>query len=117
MIHRAELVVREQLAKSGETPYMLTRYVTCITIIDTVILIIHSNDAYIFDTYTPLIITSLADLTQKTEYYERAWDLSKGRFPRAKRTLGKLCYDRGDFKSGMCYCIKPNFTFFYYNTY
>ena len=62
--HRAELVVREQLAKSGETPYMLT---------------------------------SLADLTRKEEYYNRAWELSKGRFPRAKRTLGKICYDRGDF--------------------
>ncbi|KAJ1420394.1 hypothetical protein B484DRAFT_453130 [Ochromonadaceae sp. CCMP2298] len=66
--HRAELVVREQLAKSGETPYMLT---------------------------------SLADLTGKTEYYEKAWELSKGRFPRAKRTLGKMCYDKGDFAASI----------------
>jgi tetratricopeptide (TPR) repeat protein len=64
--HRAELVVREQLAKAGETPYMLT---------------------------------SLADLTRKEEYYDRAWEISKGRFPRAKRTLGKICYDRGDFEA------------------
>jgi hypothetical protein len=28
-------------------------YETCITIIDTIILHIHTNDAYIFDTYTP----------------------------------------------------------------
>ena len=62
--HRAELVVREQLAKCGETPYMLT---------------------------------SLADLTRKEEYYERAWELSKGRYPRAKRTLGKICFDRGEY--------------------
>jgi tetratricopeptide (TPR) repeat protein len=66
--HRAELVVREQLTKAGETPYMLT---------------------------------SLADLTRKEEYYDRAWELSNGRFPRAKRTLGKICYDRGDFE-GCC---------------
>lgn len=62
--HRAELVVREQLAKTGETPYMLT---------------------------------SLADLTKKETYYEQAWLLSKGRFPRAMRTLGKICYDRGEY--------------------
>lgn len=62
--HKAELVVREQLQKEGETPYMLT---------------------------------SLADLTRKEEYYERAWEVSKGRYPRAKRTLGKICFDRGDF--------------------
>jgi hypothetical protein len=30
------------------------RGVTCITIIDTIILIIHTNDAYISDTHTPL---------------------------------------------------------------
>jgi len=63
---RAEIVVREQLTKAGETPYMLT---------------------------------SLADLTGKEEYYERAWAVSKGRFPRAKRTLGKICFDRGDFEN------------------
>ena len=66
---RAEMVVRDQLARSGETPYMLT---------------------------------SLADLTRKEEYYEQAWTLSRGRFPRAKRTLGKICYDRGDYQQ----CIR-----------
>ena len=66
---RAEMVVRDQLVRSGETPYMLT---------------------------------SLADLTRKEEYYEQAWTLSRGRFPRAKRTLGKICYDRGDYQQ----CIR-----------
>lgn len=46
---------------------------------------------------TPYMVTSLADLTGKEELYERAWELSKGRFPRAKRTLGKICYDRQEF--------------------
>jgi tetratricopeptide (TPR) repeat protein len=63
--HRAELVVREQLEKAGETPYMLT---------------------------------SLADLTRKEEYYVRAWEISKGRYPRAMRTLGKICFDRSEFE-------------------
>jgi tetratricopeptide (TPR) repeat protein len=47
---------------------------------------------------TPYMITSLADLTGKEDLYERAWMISQGRFPRAKRTLGKICYDRGDFE-------------------
>lgn len=46
---------------------------------------------------TPYMLTALADLTQKEEYYEKAWQLSKGRYPRAKRTLAKICYDRGQF--------------------
>eukprot|EP01034_Spumella_vulgaris_P023131 gene23131-29324_t len=46
---------------------------------------------------TPYMLTALADLTGKEEYYERAWVVSKGRYPRAKRTLAKICYDRGDF--------------------
>lgn len=46
---------------------------------------------------SPYMLTSLADLTGKEEYYEQAWDLSNGRYPRAKRTLGKLCHDRGDY--------------------
>jgi tetratricopeptide (TPR) repeat protein len=46
---------------------------------------------------TPYMLTALADLTGKEEYYERAWIVSKGRYPRAKRTQAKICYDRGDF--------------------
>jgi tetratricopeptide (TPR) repeat protein len=39
----------------------------------------------------------LADLTGRLEYYEEAWVLSKGRYPRAKRTLGKILYDKGQY--------------------
>jgi len=46
---------------------------------------------------TPYMLTSLADLTGKLDLYTQAWELSKGRYPRAKRTLGKICYDKGDF--------------------
>eukprot|EP01038_Epipyxis_sp_PR26KG_P010586 gene10586-14221_t len=48
---------------------------------------------------TPYMLTSLADLTGKEEYYEQAWTLSKHRYPRAKRTLGKICYDRKDYQA------------------
>lgn len=46
---------------------------------------------------SPYMLTALADLTKKEEYYERAWELSKHRYARAKRTLGKICYDRGEY--------------------
>lgn len=46
---------------------------------------------------TPYMLTSLADLTQNESLYLKAWELSCHRYPRAKRTLGKICYDRGDF--------------------
>ena len=46
---------------------------------------------------SPYMLTSLADLTGKEEHYEEAWILSKGRYPRCKRTLGKICHDRGDY--------------------
>jgi hypothetical protein len=44
---------------------------------------------------TPYMLTSLADLTGKEELYETAWALSGGRYPRAMRTLGRICFDRG----------------------
>ncbi len=46
---------------------------------------------------TPYMLTSLADLTDSDELYERAWLLSNRRFARAKRTLAKRCFDRGRF--------------------
>lgn len=46
---------------------------------------------------SPYMLTALADLTGKEEIYERAWTVSKHRYPRAKRTLAKICFDRGDF--------------------
>lgn len=52
---------------------------------------------------TPYMLTSLADLTRKEEYYVQAWELSKGRYPRAMRTLGKICYDRGDYLNAIAH--------------
>jgi tetratricopeptide (TPR) repeat protein len=46
---------------------------------------------------TPYMLTSLADITRDESLYERAWELSNHRFARAKRTLGKICYNRGDY--------------------
>jgi tetratricopeptide (TPR) repeat protein len=46
---------------------------------------------------SPYMLTALADLTQQEALYERAWILSKQRYARAKRTLGKLAYDRHDY--------------------
>jgi tetratricopeptide (TPR) repeat protein len=50
---------------------------------------------------TPYMLTTLGDLTTNEDCYERAWTLSRGRFARAKRTLGKICYDRGDFATAI----------------
>jgi hypothetical protein len=38
-------------------------YVTCITIIDIFILYLHTNDAYTYDTYTPLRVSALLNAT------------------------------------------------------
>ena len=46
---------------------------------------------------TPYMLTALADLTQDETLYERAWELSRHRYGRAKRTLAKISFDRGDF--------------------
>ena len=43
------------------------------------------------------MLTALADVTQIEKYYEEAWILSNKRYARAKRTLARACYDRGDF--------------------
>jgi tetratricopeptide (TPR) repeat protein len=46
---------------------------------------------------TPYMLTSLADLTNDTSLYEEAWELSNGRYARAKRTMAKIAFDNGDF--------------------
>lgn len=52
---------------------------------------------------TPYMVTSLADLTGQEELYERAWTLSQHRYPRAKRTLAKICHDRGDYAQAIAH--------------
>jgi tetratricopeptide (TPR) repeat protein len=71
--HRAEMVVRERLRASGETPYMLT---------------------------------ALADLTSDERLYEKAWELSRHRYGRAKRTLAKICYNRGDNRACVSHLVE-----------
>jgi tetratricopeptide (TPR) repeat protein len=41
---------------------------------------------------TPAMWTALGDLTQDAECYNKAWALSKGRYARAKRSLGRLAF-------------------------
>ncbi len=43
---------------------------------------------------TPYMLTSLGDLTHCEDHYEEAWNISGGRFARAKRTLARCCFDR-----------------------
>ena len=50
---------------------------------------------------TPYMLTCLGDVTGDEEYYERAWRLSGRRFARAKRTLGRICYDRGHWQDAI----------------
>eukprot|EP00605_Chrysophyceae_sp_TOSAG23-4_P001923 GSChrysophyteH1.ASY1.ANO1.2123.1 assembled CDS len=46
---------------------------------------------------TPYMVCALADLTNDEELYEQAWEISGNRFARAKRTLGKIRFDKGDY--------------------
>ena len=50
---------------------------------------------------TPYMVCALADLTTNEQLYEDAWELSHRRYARAKRTLGKICFDRGDYEACM----------------
>ncbi|KAJ8542463.1 hypothetical protein ON010_g12351 [Phytophthora cinnamomi] len=45
---------------------------------------------------TPFMWVTLGDLTQEPSHYETAWALSKQRFARAKRSLGRYYFDKGD---------------------
>lgn len=41
---------------------------------------------------TPAMWAALGDLTQDAECYHKAWELSKGRYARAKRSLGRMAF-------------------------
>uniref|UniRef100_A0AAV1T207 Uncharacterized protein n=1 Tax=Peronospora matthiolae TaxID=2874970 RepID=A0AAV1T207_9STRA len=45
---------------------------------------------------TPFMWVTLGDLTQDPSHYETSWTLSKQRFARAKRSLGRYYFDKGD---------------------
>lgn len=40
----------------------------------------------------------VSDREKKIEYYTRCWEVSKGKYPRAKRNLGKLAMENGEYK-------------------
>jgi tetratricopeptide (TPR) repeat protein len=46
---------------------------------------------------TPYMLTALGDITGEPEHYERAWELSNHRYARAKRTLGRIAFDKGQY--------------------
>lgn len=50
---------------------------------------------------TPELLCSQADIDpdveMKIKYYTRAWEVSKGKYPRAKRNLGKIAMDNKDY--------------------
>ncbi|EGZ15801.1 hypothetical protein PHYSODRAFT_351623 [Phytophthora sojae] len=45
---------------------------------------------------TPFMWVTLGDLTQEPSHYETAWTLSKQRFARAKRSLGRHYFEKGE---------------------
>ncbi|KAG7400034.1 Tetratricopeptide repeat domain 27 [Phytophthora boehmeriae] len=45
---------------------------------------------------TPFMWVTLGDLTQDPAHYETSWTLSKQRFARAKRSLGRHYFEQGD---------------------
>ncbi|GMF25598.1 unnamed protein product [Phytophthora fragariaefolia] len=45
---------------------------------------------------TPFMWVTLGDLTQEPSHYETAWTLSRQRFARAKRSLGRYYFEKGD---------------------
>ena len=50
---------------------------------------------------TPYMLTALGDITADEQHYERAWSLSNGRYARAKRTLGKIAFDKGRYEAAV----------------
>lgn len=50
---------------------------------------------------TPYMLTALGDITGVEDYYERAWTLSRRRYARAKRTLGKIAFDKGKYEDAV----------------
>lgn len=91
--YRAEMVVRERLKEAGETPYMLTALGDLTRVRD-----IRSESPSKFRCCYPNHLLDphiLYDLLKQVEsHYERAWQLSHGRYARAKRSLGHLAYEK-----------------------
>ncbi|CAI5703268.1 unnamed protein product [Peronospora effusa] len=50
---------------------------------------------------TPFMWVTLGDLTQDPSHYETSWTLSKQRFARAKRSLGRYYFENGDHEAAI----------------
>ncbi|KAI9989673.1 hypothetical protein PInf_019958 [Phytophthora infestans] len=50
---------------------------------------------------TPFMWVTLGDLTQEPSHYETSWILSKQRFARAKRSLGRYYFEKGDHEAAI----------------
>ncbi|KAG1710844.1 hypothetical protein DVH05_013568 [Phytophthora capsici] len=50
---------------------------------------------------TPFMWVTLGDLTQEPSHYETSWTLSKHRFARAKRSLGRFYFEKGDYDAAI----------------
>ncbi|TDH65923.1 hypothetical protein CCR75_007951 [Bremia lactucae] len=50
---------------------------------------------------TPFMWVTLGDLTQEPSHYETSWRLSKQRFARAKRSLGRYYYEKRDYETAI----------------
>ncbi|ETO81351.1 hypothetical protein F444_04362 [Phytophthora nicotianae P1976] len=50
---------------------------------------------------TPFMWVTLGDLTQEPSHYETSWTLSKQRFARAKRSLGRYYFEKGDHEAAI----------------
>uniref|UniRef100_A0A6B2L082 Uncharacterized protein n=1 Tax=Arcella intermedia TaxID=1963864 RepID=A0A6B2L082_9EUKA len=50
---------------------------------------------------TPRLWCTLGDVTGNPLYYQKSWELSKGRFTRAKRNLGKIAMHKQNFQEAI----------------
>lgn len=52
---------------------------------------------------TPYMWCCLGDVTRDVTHYETAWTLSKHRFARAKRSLGRHCFEAGEYDAAVAH--------------
>lgn len=50
---------------------------------------------------TPRMYAALGDITDDEECYKRSWELSGGKYARAMAAMGRMSFDKGDFRR--CY--------------
>eukprot|EP00520_Triparma_pacifica_P006403 CAMPEP_0118664364 /NCGR_PEP_ID=MMETSP0785-20121206/17966_1 /TAXON_ID=91992 /ORGANISM="Bolidomonas pacifica, Strain CCMP 1866" /LENGTH=843 /DNA_ID=CAMNT_0006558251 /DNA_START=139 /DNA_END=2667 /DNA_ORIENTATION=+ len=50
---------------------------------------------------TPRMYAALGDITDEEDYYRKSWELSGGKYARAMAAMGRMRFDKGDFRG--CY--------------